>query len=164
VRKIIPVALALALLVAVPAFGAPSPLAIAKKALRIASGTKKELKRSYNRTHPTEVVLVDGGDRTALPLNFVTWELDCPRGTVAVGTGIGYGALEPVSDLTYGSGTIVSLFNPSSSSAFSGSVVLSCVWAAESNTARVAGAPSKRAAWRKVRSSQRDLKSRLGLP
>jgi hypothetical protein len=139
----------------VPAFGGPSPLAVAKKALRIAAGTKKELKRSYNRTHPTEVVHVDGGQKFAQPIGFAEWDISCPRGTVVVGTSIGYGALEPVSDLSYDSGVLVSLANPSTTQAFSGTVEVHCVWALGSSASAATTARKKRALWEKVRHHER---------
>ena len=70
----------------------------------------------------------------------------CPPDHIAAGTGIGYGALGPVSELSGGSGTIVALFNPSDSTYFSGSVVLNCVWGLDSDLSTASVFPSKRAA------------------
>lgn len=150
-------ALALALSIMTPAFGAPSPLAVAKKALRIATSTKKQLKRSYNTTHPTEVLAVDGGQHLAQPFGFAEWDIACPRAYSVVGTSIGYGALEPVSDLSYGSGVLVSLFNPSDSQAFSGSVEVQCVWATYDSQAAAASAhKSKREALAELGQAKED--------
>jgi hypothetical protein len=149
-------ALALALSIVSPALGGPSPLAVAKKALRVATSTKKQLKRSYNRTHPTEVVAVDGGERSAPPFGFAEWDIRCPSGTVVVGPSIGYGALEPVSDLSYGTGVLVSLFNPSDTQTFSGSVEVNCVWALrDSQPAAARAGTSKRAALEQLREAKK---------
>lgn len=158
-KKLVAVIALVALLsVAVPAaVGAPSPLAIAKKALRVATGTKKALKRSYSITHPTEIVAVDGGERSAAPFDFAHWEIDCPAHHIAVGTGIGYGALEPVSELSWGTGTIVSLFNPSESSFFSGSVVLNCVWGLNSDLSTARVYQSKSAALAATKRAEADV-------
>lgn len=150
----------LAVSIVSPAFGGPSLAQVAKtakKALRVATTTKTQLRRSYDRTHPTEIASVDGGNRTAPPFGFAEWDLSCPDNTIAVGSGIGYGALEPVSDLTYGDGTIVALFNPSDSQYFSGSVVLQCVWGIEDTTFAAAGAQlTRREALEQVRRDKRD--------
>jgi hypothetical protein len=152
---VIGLAFALALSVVSPAFGGPSPLAVAKKALRVATKTKKQLDRSYNRTHPTEIISVDGGERTAQPFDFAQWEIDCPRGGTVAGTSIGYGALEPTSDLSYGDGAIISLFNPSTTTPYSGSAVVHCVWATYDNQA-AASTMSRGEALRKTREAQQD--------
>jgi hypothetical protein len=153
----------LVLSVASPAIGGPSISSVAqtaKKALRIANSTKTQLRRSYNRTHPTEVVAVDGGERTAPPFGFAEWDITCPRGTVVAGSAIGYGALEPVSDLSYGRGALIALGNPSDSQSFSGSVTINCVWGlGDDAIARASVFDSKREALAVVRKAKADARA-----
>jgi hypothetical protein len=99
---------------------------------------------------------VDGGERTAQPFNFAEWEIRCPRDYVVAGTSIGYGALEPVSDLSYGTGVLVTLANPSDSTPFSGSAEVHCVWGLHFNRAAAAGVMSRSEALAAVRKAKQD--------
>ena len=99
---------------------------------------------------------MDGGQRTAQPFGFAEWDIQCPRNHVVAGSAIGYGALEPVSDLSYGSGALVALFNPSDSQPFSGSVVVTCVWGIDSDLSTASVFPSKCAALEELRRAKGD--------
>lgn len=134
-RFTIALALIAALCLVPPAFGGPSPLIIAKKALRIATATKRDLKRSYNRTHPTEVRVVDSVELLVQPLSSGDFDVTCEPYEVAVGANVKNGALTPYFEGSYGQGMLVGLFNESSTDAYHGSIEVTCVWALDTTLA-----------------------------
>lgn len=138
-------ALVAALCLVPPAFGGPSPLAIAKKALRVATNTNKALKRSYSRTHPAEVRIVDSVDITAPPFGTAEFDVKCRGDEVAVGANVKNGALTPFFEGSYGQGMLVGLFNESTTDAYEGSIEVTCVWAADATLSAKAAVASRAA-------------------
>lgn len=124
-------AIVLALAVAVPAAAGPSLSSVAKKAKKALSTAQKA-----NKTANTALTLALAGppvahreqkDVPALPQDFAEFDVKCPAGYYAVGIGQGLGALIPVFFASYGGGALGSMFNPSTSSTYKGSMYVECV-------------------------------------
>ncbi|HEX8067997.1 MAG TPA: hypothetical protein VF520_15880 [Thermoleophilaceae bacterium] len=137
-RLTIIAALAFAIAFAVPAAGVPSISSVsktAKKALSQATSAKKTAREARSLAIDAAEVALAGPpvitrerkDIPAPPNDFARFDITCPDGYSAVGIGLGLGALEPVFFASYGRGALGSMFNPSSSSTFNGSVYVECV-------------------------------------
>lgn len=150
-----------------PALGGPSIRSIAKTAKKALS-TARTAKSTAGQAHHdagvalnradaavgtangalgvanagAKTVTVDGGERAALPLDFAEWTVNCPPGYAPTGHGAGYGALEPVFEGPVPTGYIASMFNPSTTSTYSGNFYVVCVKGTWSAAAR-RGAPTK---------------------
>jgi hypothetical protein len=134
--KLLTVAALIAILsaaaVATPAFGGPSPLAVAKKALKLATKANNNAKRAQQDADTailagSQTFTVRSPDISASPQDFARFDVRCPNNYVASGMGMGLGALEPVAVLPADNGYVGSYFNPSTTQAFTGSLFVICV-------------------------------------
>ena len=127
---LIALAAVLALTITSTAMGGPSPIALAKKALRVANGANTKASsalQAAQAARSVRVVQVESGDIPVPPGGFGRFELDCPSGGRATGFAVGLGAIELVGALTYGNGYLGSGYNPSSSTTYDYSVTVNCL-------------------------------------
>lgn len=111
---------ALAFSVVSPAFGGPSPLSLARKALRQAKQAKQTAADGPRMTFVSAEVSVP-------PASFGTAELTCPPGSLVSGSAISPGATVPVGEAVAAGGVAFSGFNPSNNTTFSYSAQVECV-------------------------------------
>lgn len=111
-RRTIPFVV-LALVLAPPAFGGPSALSIAKRALKIA--------------HDGPRISYAVGGATATRGGFTRFTVECPQGYAAVSIQQNVGALELVYSGLYGRGALVSMFNPSRTASHFGGTQITCI-------------------------------------
>jgi hypothetical protein len=143
-----------------PAVGGPSiskVSRIAKKALKTGRTANKRAKTALRGPR---VVEVSQEDIAAAPNDFAEFDVRCPRRYTAVGIGLGLGALEPVFFASYGGGALGAMFNPSTTTVFTGNAYVECVKSAGYvSSARVFR--SKGEASKALRSAERAKAARL---
>jgi hypothetical protein len=84
-------------------------------------------------------------EKAAGPSSFVGLNVACPAGYLVSGSSIGNGALQMVFEGSYGAGVLASLYNPSTTSTYSGNLYVTCI---ESSGLSAAASASQKAAVR----------------
>jgi hypothetical protein len=120
----------LALSVVSPALGGPSISSVAqtaKKALKVAKRADKKATKALNG-YGYVATGHSRQERSAAPGTFADFDIDCPKGYVPVGHGLGNGATDPVAVLPTPTGFIGSTSNLGGSSTYSASLTAICAW------------------------------------